>query len=449
MSTKSLAKPKHIIIIVADSLRYDSVYRPEPKLPYTQEHSQEFLNATAPACWTLPATASLFTGQFPHEHKATSQSRKLNPSSKTLAEKLKSLGYTTYQVTANVATTIFGLDRGFDNIFRMWHEIPAKHNKLYRFLVLLGKPRIRRKLFSPNKVVDDLSEDLAAGTAWVQSYHKDIYQKTRELIAKHDSEGTNCFVFINLMETHFPYHIDYRFKTIKRSPWGKFKELKALFNTVNQTFLTKEDGLPSKEVLQTLHERQKLSWDLIRKDLDHFIQDVHQDQQNLVIFTSDHGENFGDQDWLYHFSNVSDAGTRVPLFWLGHDHQRSKQIKQQVNTRLLFHSIIRACSHQELNGEDLFTNNMYNMPLTQSYWYNNQGKTLPKYKYNLFCFKHEGKRYLFKNNRWYIAADTDFEKQDEEERFKPLATEVDPLDHIEDKNQKEWLKTKMEGIFSI
>jgi arylsulfatase len=446
MKSSSADKPKHVVLIVADSLRFDSVYRDSPGLPYTESHSKQFLNASAPACWTLPATASLFTGQFPHEHKATSQSRQVNAESPTLAEILKQLGYKTYQVTANVATTIFGLDRGFDKVYKMWHEVPPKHSKLYRFLMLLGKPRIRRKLFSSNKVVNDLSEDLAAGTAWVQNYHEEVFAKTKELIQQHDAEGTQSFIFINLMETHFPYHIDYGFKTVNKGILGKLKELRALFNTVNQTFLTKENGLPAKDLLKTLHERQKRSWDLIKDNLDAFIKEIHAGEERLVIFTSDHGENFGDQNWLYHFSNVSDAGTRVPLFWLDPGQKSGQEITENVNTRLLFHSICSACGHNHLNEGDLFANNMYNLPLTQSYWYNNQGKTLAKFKYNLFCFKYEGQRYMFKGDQWFVAPETDFSDQDEEAFFTALSDDRNPVDMLEDAKLKAWLHEKLKAF---
>ena len=59
-------RPNHIVLIVADSLRYDSVYQGEgPGVPYMEKHATQFANASSPACWTLPATASIFTGELP------------------------------------------------------------------------------------------------------------------------------------------------------------------------------------------------------------------------------------------------------------------------------------------------------------------------------------------------------------------------------------------------
>ena len=141
-------KPKHIVLIVADSLRYDSVYNgKELGVNYLQDNAIQFSNVSSPACWTLPATASLFTGGLPHEHGATTQTRALNADSITLAQVLKAQGYKTYQLTSNVATTeIFGLEKGFDKVTKTWDLAEKKGLKISQLLVLLGKYRIRKEI---------------------------------------------------------------------------------------------------------------------------------------------------------------------------------------------------------------------------------------------------------------------------------------------------------------
>ncbi|HMS51658.1 MAG TPA: sulfatase-like hydrolase/transferase [Chitinophagales bacterium] len=141
-----MSKPRNIILIVADSLRYDSVYgageTQSVYTPYLNNNAVQFAQARSSGCWTLPATASLFTGLMPHQHGATSQTRNVNPNVPTLAQRLKAAGYNTLQITANVATTdIFGLHRGFDEIRRIWQLVPAKFNRLQQLLVMVGKPR--------------------------------------------------------------------------------------------------------------------------------------------------------------------------------------------------------------------------------------------------------------------------------------------------------------------
>jgi len=182
-----VSKPKHIVVIVADSLRYDSVYQDgKAGVSYMEKNSTQFTNASSPACWTLPATASLFTGELPHIHKATTQTRALNENALTLAQILKQQGYHTYQMTSNVATTeIFGLDKGFDNVIKTWELAEQKGLKISQLLVLLGKQRIRKKLFSRDAISESLSADIKAGSVWFRSYYKLLFDHAHHIMDSH------------------------------------------------------------------------------------------------------------------------------------------------------------------------------------------------------------------------------------------------------------------------
>ncbi len=436
-------KPKHIVVIVADSLRYDSVYQDgKAGVSYMETNATQFTNASSPACWTLPATASLFTGELPHTHQATTQTRALKENALTLAQILKQQGYNTYQMTSNVATTdIFGLDKGFDQVIKTWELAEQKGLKISQLLVLLGKHRIRKKLFSRDAISDSLSADLKAGSVWFRSYYKLLFDHANHIMAEHDKKGEQAFIFINLMETHFPYHIDKEFRFSSKNPFKKISELRTLFSIINQTFLTKENSMPNDKGLKTIKSRQSKSWELIRDDLDEFVRSLHEEKDNLVVFTSDHGENFGDQNWVYHFSNVTDACTRVPIFWLDH-HGETPGIKDhKTSSRLLFHSIAKRAGYKITNGHDMFVNNVHNIPISQSYWYNNHGKTLDRYKFNQFCFHHKGMRYLKKNGTWAIAESTDYDDGMIEVPFKDIEKGVNPIHEVvEDSEVRAYLE---------
>ena len=448
----SQSTPKHIVVIVADSLRYDSVYQSgKAGVPYMEKNSTQFTNASSPACWTLPATASLFTGELPHIHRATTQTRNLRKDALTLAQILKQQGYHTYQMTSNVATTeIFGLDKGFDKVIKTWDLAEQKGLKISQLLVLLGKQRIRKKLFSRDAISDSLSADIRAGSVWFRSYYKLLFDHANHIMKTHEEKGEKAFVFINLMETHFPYHIDQEFRFTSSNPFKKLSELKTLFSIINQTFLTKENSLPNDKGLKTIKSRQSKSWELIREDLDNFVQSIHEDKENLVVFTSDHGENFGDQDWVYHFSNVTDACTRVPIFWLDHNGITPSIKDHKTSSRLLFHSIAKKAGYDNVNGHDLFNNNVHNIPISQSYWYNNHGRTLDKYKYNQFCFHYDGMRYLKKNGSWGIAESTAYDEGMVEVPFKDIGNDVNPIHEVvEDTEVREYLDKHLKAFLDF
>lgn len=446
------SKPKHIIFVVADSLRFDSVYQNGgPGVSYMEKNATQFTNASSPACWTLPATASLFTGQLPHGHQATTQTRALRNDALTLAQILKQQGYHTYQLTSNVATTdIFGLHKGFDQVIKTWELAEQKGLKISQLLVLLGKQRIRKKLFSKDAISESLSADLKAGSVWFRSYYKLLFDHAKKIMSDHEKKGEKAFVFINLMETHFPYHIDTEFKFSSSNPFKKISELKTLFSIINQTFLSKENSLPNDKKLKTVKSRQSKSWELIRDDLDEFVRSVHEDKENLVVFTSDHGENFGDQNWVYHFSNVTDACTRVPIFWLDHNGIVPSVKDHKTSSRLLFHSIAKKAGYTGLNGQDLFNNNVYNIPISQSYWYSHHAQTLDKYKFNQFCFHYEGMRYLKKNGHWETAASTSYIKNQEEMPFEKIGKNVNPIEEVvKDTEVKKYLNKNLDEYLAF
>jgi arylsulfatase len=437
--------PRHIFFIIADSLRYDSVHGQGINMPYVETNSISFTQARSAGCWTLPATASLFSGLIPHEHGATAQTRAIREDIPTLAEKLKKAGYKTFQVTANVATTeVFGLHRGFDKIYKIWEEVPAKSKIVNNILLMLGKPRMRKRLLSKDYISQKLGEDLNASKVWMQNTYMDVFNKVKQILKENESQDQKCFFFINVMESHFPYHISPQFSTINKGIWSAFSEVYALYHTVNQSFLKTDKEYVKEHHKNTFRQRQKKSWNILAPAINEFIRELHENKENLVVFASDHGDNFGEQNWLYHFSNVTDAGNRVPLFWLSHKHEKSTTINYPVSSRFIHQSILDSCA-LPFEEATLFSETENNLPLLQSYWYNNSEKTLPKYKYNQFCFLHENLKYVYRNEQWLSGtmANGNFE----ESNFSPIEKKFNPIEEIvQDDGRKKYLQAKFEGF---
>jgi hypothetical protein len=421
-----MGKPRNVVLIVADSLRYDSVYQYGLKrMPYTSQHSAQFHQARSSGCWTLPAHASLFTGLLPHQHGATSQTRNLHASIPTLAERLKEAGYRTHQVTANVVTTeIFGLDRGFDEVHKIWEAVAPRFRTLYKTFILLAKPRVRRLLLSRDGIMHQLSDDLKVGKCWVQNTHRDIFRRSRNILKQGKDEGAGTFLFLNLMETHFPYHVGRTFRLSTDAWRDRLGELAGLYHMVNQSFLTSDRPFIDERISRILKNRQVKSWRLLSKPLDNFIKRLHEDGDTLVVFLADHGDNFGDQGWYYHFTNVTDAGNRVPVFWLDPEGKRQGQYNHPISTRFIHDAILEQCG-LPCRGGSLFTEEAVNSPVMQSYWYDNNGRTLDKYKYNQMAFVEGDQRYMLRRDDWYSApAQKGLEV---EANFEPLGPGVDPV----------------------
>jgi len=440
-----LTRPKNIIMVVADSLRYDTMHRNGMRMPYAEANATRFNQVRSAGCWTLPATVSMFTGKMPHEHGATSQTRGFRPDLPTLAEQLKAAGYKTTQCTANIATTnIFGLDRGFDEVHRIWEHVTPRFRKLLNLALMLGKPRVRRSLFSSDYLFQKMADDFRMGIAWAQTTYAETFDFARKTIADNEAKGENTFMFVNLMEAHFPYHVAPTFKLTGEGLLNKVRESLALYHTLNLTLLKKGKQPVSPEIQNLLRERQAKGWELLREPIDQFLREMHENKDNLVIFCSDHGDNFGDQGWIYHFSNVAEGGNRIPMLWLDHEHNKPMVYDHPVSARFLHNDVLRAAG-VKIEGDTLFGETATNLPLMQSYWYNNNNQTLPEYKYNQLCFLQGSERYVYRddvnrNYRW-LHSHVNGQTGPNEAEFQSLESGVNPIEEvITDPVRKEFLR---------
>lgn len=445
MALARLHQPNSIVLLIADSLRWDAVHvGGNHRLPYLSTHGVCFHQARSAGCWTLPATASLFTGLTPHEHRATSQTRGLRPDVPTLAERMKALGYTPHMISANVVTThIFGLHRGFDTINRVWQHRSTHYRRLYDLLVLAGKPRLRRKLCSIDFVLGKLSHELEAATVWLQSTIDLVLDHARRLLHTAWERKQHVFCFLNLMETHFPYHIADIFKTSADNLWGRIRELYSLYHLVNQTWLMRDKRYIPPDMLELLRQRQRLAWERIAPRVDAFIREARERYGALIVFGSDHGDNFGEQGWLYHFSNVTDAGTRVPLFWLPYDHDDARSIHIPISTRDLFGTLLRTAGDRDAALFSLIDEPERSIPIMQAYWYNNRGRTRKHFQYNQFAFVSAEQRFVHRRNQWYAAPIT--HATEPEASFQPLGSQVDPLQEGIDKPLRTYVRQSFDA----
>ena len=147
----------------ADYVSYAGHDRPTtPFLDSVEGELVRFAQAKAPASWTLPAHASLFTARWPAEHGTHWGNKWLDERFDTLAEALHGAGFCTFGLSANpIVSEKTGLDQGFDSFRR----IPQPH--------------------------DTQTERL--------------FSRVPELLDRADAAGCRLFLFINLMDTHSPF----------------------------------------------------------------------------------------------------------------------------------------------------------------------------------------------------------------------------------------------------
>jgi len=117
-----VAEDYNVILISVDSLRADHVgaygYKRDttPTIDALASDGVTFANASSTSAWTLPAHMSMITGRSLLGHGVVSDDRGLSDDVPTLAETLRSAGYTTAAiVSAPYVESRYGFARGFDH----------------------------------------------------------------------------------------------------------------------------------------------------------------------------------------------------------------------------------------------------------------------------------------------------------------------------------------------
>ncbi len=420
-------KPDIILFTVSDSLRYDACYPGvESVMPYLSSCSTHFHQARSPACWTLPSHVSMFSGLWPHEHKANTQIRKVTYDYPVLAERLRKEGYHTVMVTTNVVVTdIFGVNRGFDETIKVWEELPDKGAKwLYSLVGFLWRPRFRErvlKTFMERKIQADVESlrPLFRGYA-PEIFH--VARKKLEALLKQNKK--KIFMFINLYDTHFPYQSHDTF-SLQAKGFDKIPEFFQLMDIINNSHMRRKDYQPNMKIMDIIKTRQKSSFERIGPLFDSLARWTREQvPDSTVIFSSDHGENFGEEKWLYHFANVTEGGNKVPLLWSLPGQTHRSDIHHPVNLRNVYDSLcFETGAGPNGNSWHLTEDPEKSLSVIQAYWYDANGKTAPQYKRNQFAFNTEDEKFVFRDGKWHTA-DLD---RDSFSRDLPLCPKDDPI----------------------
>jgi len=265
-------KLPHILIFLVDTLRADHLgcygyERPtSPNIDRFAADAVLFEHPVAQSSWTRPATASILTGLYPHNHGARTRNQKLGEDIPYLPEVLRSLGYRALGVTTNGnAGPRFGFRRGFSHFKHMQERAtrPGIHVPVWR-------------------AVDETLE-------WL------------ERIGPEDS----FFVFLHVTDPHAPYLPPERLRRqfAPSAPPGP-----GILNTKNPagaSHSTKDlRDLYDAEIALVDEHFGRMLEELDRRG---FLDDT------LVVFVADHGEEFQDHGHHGHGATLYQEQIHVPL----------------------------------------------------------------------------------------------------------------------------------------
>lgn len=269
----------NVLVIVMDTVRYDSFTRPAghsltPRLDQITAKGVSFENAWSTTSWSLPSQASILTGRYPHEHGADWPRLQLDEKYPTLGEIFSKRGYITGAFSGNASwVTPEYLGRGF-----------------LRFDVYLLEDLIRRTAYG--RPIGRLF--------WQVGFHsagrgKKAPQVNAEFLKFLDEYPDRpFFAYLCYMDVNQAFH----HRQLNRAFWEPIPSVHEVMEAYDQGLKTLDQQIDA--LLAELAKRGILN-------------------KTLLIITSDHGESFGaqstqDHDPAGHGTSLYTEQTKVPLF---------------------------------------------------------------------------------------------------------------------------------------
>ncbi len=312
--------PGHdIILISVDTLRSDqlgcygnsSVY--SPALDEFSRNAVLFQTTIVQAPWTLASHAGMLTSQYPITHKANITDSRLSEDALTLAEHLKSHGYTTIAVVSNpYLNPRFGFNQGFD-----YYADMGKLDGSHAF----------------ERVISVIKEKKEAGA---------------------------LFVFFHLNDPHMPYSAP--------SPYAKAHDpqydgnIDGSVETIIRYMSTPMEHRDLNHLLNLYRDEITFSDAQISRFL-YALNNFNILKDALIVITSDHGEEFKEHGLLEHNQKLYDESLLAPLIVKFPDslprESKSKIFEAQVKSIDIFPTVLDALNipwpdEAEIQGISLF-----------------------------------------------------------------------------------------------
>lgn len=282
--TRRFKSKPNVLVISVDALRADRMqsqgYAREttPRTDTLLARGARFQHAISVAPWTLPSYGSLFTGLMPSRHRAgVSASREqsfqdgralepgdfemLDPAVETLAARLSSAGYRTAGFVSNpYLDGALGIDRGFE-----------------RWTMYLNRATAGVEL----------------ATEWIRTQGSQPW-----------------FCFLHLVDPHAPYTppapYDERFAGVSVASLSPYPP-------TLETLRTSAVDAGTKKVLTDLYDAEVASTDAAIGKLVEFLDASGLAGETLIVFHSDHGEEFWEHGGYEHGHSMHAEVLRVPL----------------------------------------------------------------------------------------------------------------------------------------
>jgi len=313
----------NLLVIVSDALRADalSCYGGAAETPNIDQLAAEgvlFENAYSNSSWTMPSSISMFTGTYPGAYGQLEQEKPeidwnrpyfmVNDREVLLAEALVNQGYDVYYDLESGLASRSNVTQGFKD-YTQNTDYASKSREFWKKTL---QPEFEVKIY--DKDIATLQYLLSTEKSfffmkWIFDPHA-VYSPPDKFKDK-----------INVDVTKLSHEREYYEKIGSKHDHGPatLREAGPTFNEYELSYLK---DLYLKEI-ESVDERvgfilQTLDAKMLR-------------DKTIIVFTSDHGESFGEQDRFGHAGLFYEEQVHVPLIIAGPGIVRGKRVKEAVS----------------------------------------------------------------------------------------------------------------------
>lgn len=364
-----------VLLIILDTMRRDrlSTYghkrETSPALTRFAEGATQFERAVAPAQWTVPAHASIFTGLYVGTHGVTEASQALSGAHPTLAEILQVDGYRTVGFCNNPLVGLLdnGLTRGFDQFYNYAGASPERpvdaHRGPIRRAISRGFRRFAHRVqnqFAQSDWLFRISLNPLLVPLWTRyvnykGHTENSLNDAADFIRAHHAGGTDqpLFTFINLMGAHLPYRppqdaVNRVAPHLRRDKHAY--QFVRRFNADAARWASPPDEPLADWEHAALFDFYDAEVTYQDEMLGKFLRSLEASgalDNTMVIIAADHGEAHGDHGFIGHSFVVYQELIHVPLLVrYPNGFPAGKHVNTNVSTRRIFHTVLDAVGVQ-------------------------------------------------------------------------------------------------------
>jgi arylsulfatase A-like enzyme len=315
--------PKQVILITADTLRadalscYESDSGPTPAIDRLAADGIVFERPMASAPWTLASLASILTGVSPSVHAVSEPSSPLPEAIPTLAEVMNDAGYHTGAIVHNdLLHPRSNLSQGFDDY--RFLTAPSYGGSFGAALLQRVIPGLYPRGLWPS--TDDVTE---AALDWLRE-HREI----------------DFFLWLHYYAPHAPYAPPSRFLPGLSPPPGMSAEFHDQKNVMTGLRVLSR---AERAWLETLYQAEVRHLDEnVGRILD-LLKELGFYDDALIVFTSDHGEEFWEHAAYGHGHSLFQEVLAVPLIVKLPQSEDRGRIAERVPTESITPAILDLC----------------------------------------------------------------------------------------------------------